>query len=117
MVSFPVGKPLCVKLRFACYCCYALSLSLGNQPQWKIVQSVILPNQTAPITRQLCSPDRSGTLQIECIHIGDRAIEWGAMDIWFLWTDLVEPNFFTLTTSAVRGSPGATTSIFVEMRR
>lgn len=88
-----------------------------SQPQWRVVQSIILPNQTAPITQTtLFTPTEAGLYRLT-VYISATALSSGEeWSFGLIWTDLVEQNPFTLTVSAVRNGPGTITSIFSPRR-
>jgi hypothetical protein len=64
--------------------------ALGQkQPQWKVVQSLALTNETAPIPQTtLFRPNRSGVFRLSVYMSGEGGTPGGDWDLSLGWTDL-----------------------------
>jgi hypothetical protein len=88
-----------------------------KQPQWRVVQSVILTHQTAAIPQTTVFTPRDEGLYRLNAYISARELGNGTEWVFgFLWTDLVGQNPMTASISAVRGGAGTITLIFSARR-
>jgi len=70
---------------FAC----SLSAFGQHQPQWKVVRSVILTNQTTPIQQTtLFMPNRAGIYKLSAYMSGGGGTAGADWDLSIAWTDL-----------------------------
>lgn len=68
--------------------CYSLSAFGQHQPQWRVVQSIVLTNQTMPIQwTALFTPNRAGIYKLSAYMSGGGGTAGADWDLSVAWTD------------------------------